>query len=811
MDPNPPAPEGLRTRVALPGTRADRVAVFGLAVLAIILFRKAVFGGQVFFVRDIAMVWYPQVESFVRCVASGSWPLWDMYRGFGQPMLADPSAQIAYPLTWLNLLVRPWHYYTFFAVFHVVGSGCGIYVLARRWGGSRPAAFVSAALWGLSGPLLSLVSLYHHFASAAFLPWVLWTADVALASGRLAHAAACGVVAGVQILAGSADMVAITASAALAQAATFHIRWRRPWLRANRRVLQGALIAVLVALGLSAVLWWPTLELARQSIRWHLPLTNRTTWSLHPIGLVGLFCLVHWGDLPALYDGPALHDLQAPLLYSLYLGGPSVALVAAAFAGAASPRRARFLGCLALAALLIALGRYGGVYDLVVALVPALKILRFPVKWMIVVAFCWALLAGMGFDAWRRLAARDTGAAARAVAGGLGLLSLLALVGALGVARGPALAPLARTLLASAALFGAAALLAWLGIRGVLRRELAALALATLALGELVVRQEDIQPYAPRELLTHHPEVIGRLDTSDYVRLYVYDYSTTVYEGQHEGRSGWGYTLARAPAGVPKAAALLLGVQMYLNPPTAGRWGLFGSYDVDLLGLYPEPRARLVEFLRRAEGRHTHVRLLRMGGVRYALALHRDPWWDDLEPVAAVAGLFREPIQVLRVPDPLPRAHLVGGVRVADGEDALAVLDDPTFDPAREVLLVSGAPRRATDSFAGRSRITRLAPDRVSVEAELSDAGTLVLADGYDPGWQVSVDGQPAPLLRANVVFRGVALSAGRHDVEFVYRPREVVQGLLVSALTALVVLGVAVPWRRGARADAPSAPKPEP
>lgn len=814
MDPSLQAPEGLQRgasrlrreiRITLPGTRADLWAFLGLAALALILFRKAVFAGQVLFVRDIGMVWYPQVESFVRCIAAGSWPLWDVYRGFGQPMLADPSAQIVYPLTWLNLLIRPWHYYTFFAVFHLVGSSCGSYVLARRWGCSRPAAFVAAALWGLSGPLLSLVSLYHHFASAAFLPWVFWTADVALASGRTSHAVACGVVAGFQILAGSADMVAITASAVLAQAATFHVRWRRPWLRTNRGALRGALIAGFIALGLSAALWWPLLDLAMESLRWHLPVKDRTTWSLHPFGLLGLICLVHWGDLPQMFSGySSLRDLQAPLLYSVYLGGPALALVAAAFAGGSSANRSRFLACLGLAALLMALGRYGGVYELATALLPALKILRFPVKWVILVAFSWALLAGMGYDAWRRLADREGKGGALAVVGSPLLLSVLSLIGALGVARGEALAPLATTLLVSAALFGAAALLGWLGVRGAFRGQVAALALAALALGELVMRQEDIQAYAPRELLTNRPEVVGLLDTSDYMRLYVYDYAAGAYEGQHERRSGWGYGLARAPAGFPRAAALLLGVQMYLNPPTAGRWGLYGSYDVDLLGLYPEPRAKLTEFLRRAEARSTHLKLLRMGSVRYALALHRDPWWDDLEPVATLAGLFQQPIQVLRVPDPLPRAYLVGGARVADGEAALALLDDPGFDPAREVVLATGVPRDASDSFAGESRITRLDPDRVRVEAELSEPGYLVLVDSYDPGWRVSVDGRRAPLLRANVAFRGVALPAGRHHLEFVYRPDQVVQGLLASAFTALLALSLAASRRGGTRRAAP-------
>jgi len=65
--------------------------------------------------------------------------------------------------------------------------------------------------------------------------------------------------------------------------------------------------------------------------------------------------------------------------------------------------------------------------------------------------------------------------------------------------------------------------------------------------------------------------------------------------------------------------------------------------------------------------------------------------------------------------------------------------------------------------------------------------------DTYDPGWKVTVDGRPAPLLRANVAFRGVLLPAGRHVVEQVYRPWTVVYGLAASAAALLAGLAVAL------------------
>ena len=49
-----------------------RIAAAGLAAIIVFLFRKTVFGPGVLFIRDVNMVWLPQVETFVRCVASSA-------------------------------------------------------------------------------------------------------------------------------------------------------------------------------------------------------------------------------------------------------------------------------------------------------------------------------------------------------------------------------------------------------------------------------------------------------------------------------------------------------------------------------------------------------------------------------------------------------------------------------------------------------------------------------------------------------------------------------------------------------------------
>jgi uncharacterized membrane protein YfhO len=102
----------------------------------------------------------------------------------------------------------------------------------------------------------------------------------------------------------------------------------------------------------------------------------------------------------------------------------------------------------------------------------------------------------------------------------------------------------------------------------------------------------------------------------------------------------------------------------------------------------------------------------------------------------------------------------------------------------------------------GEARVTSRSSDAVEVEAELARRGVLVLVEAFDPGWVVRVDGQEAPLLRANVLFRGVRLSPGRHVVRFVYRPWTARLGLGLSSAGALATAALGfLGWRARARA----------
>jgi uncharacterized membrane protein YfhO len=90
------------------------------------------------------------------------------------------------------------------------------------------------------------------------------------------------------------------------------------------------------------------------------------------------------------------------------------------------------------------------------------------------------------------------------------------------------------------------------------------------------------------------------------------------------------------------------------------------------------------------------------------------------------------------------------------------------------------------------ARIVSRSPTRVTIAAIAARDGYLVLGESWAPGWQAWVDGRPAPVLRANYVHRAVALSAGRHQVEFRYLPSAFRLGLYISVSAIAVLLALA-------------------
>lgn len=177
--------------------------------------------------------------------------------------------------------------------------------------------------------------------------------------------------------------------------------------------------------------------------------------------------------------------------------------------------------------------------------------------------------------------------------------------------------------------------------------------------------------------------------------------------------------------------------------------------------------------------------LLRAMGATHVAT---DRSWPDGERVHSSG-----PVRFYGLPNAPGRAWIVPEGRRVAAEDTLEAVANPAFDPGVEVVLDVEPPLDSpSQGTSGDWQILSLqdAPNAVTIRASLEAPGTLVLADTWYPGWEATVDGERAELLRANHAFRAVKLDEGSHAIEMAYRPRCVILGRWVS-LTTLVVVTV--------------------
>ena len=172
------------------------------------------------------------------------------------------------------------------------------------------------------------------------------------------------------------------------------------------------------------------------------------------------------------------------------------------------------------------------------------------------------------------------------------------------------------------------------------------------------------------------------------------------------------------------------------------------------------------------------------------------------------------PVKIYRNQNVWPRAFMAGQVVVcSDDATVLKQLHTADFKPQTVFL-----PQTELDKLpvqmqtlifpedSGRQgqavTIVRYEANQVTLRVNNENYGLMVLSDTWFPGWIARVNDNDSPVLRVNHTLRAVALKPGVSHVEFIYRPRSFIMGLILSlsALLAMVTAIIAAglrSWRR--------------
>lgn len=743
-------------------------------------------------------------------LSAGHLPLWNPLVGMGAPLLANYQSALFYPPTWLYFLLAgvggvewmAWGQALVVAA-HLAWSALGMAWLARRLGLGLLAQAVAGLSYGMSGYLVSRAGFFSINATAAWLPWVLASLTTVLEAGQPGERRRSflffTLCLTMQLLSGHAQTTWYTGLLAGLWVIFHWIEMVRSGQ--SRRVISVALVVILAAafaLGLTALQLLPTAEYLSQSPRSAAVdfdyALNYSFWPWHLLTFLA----------PGLFGSPATGDYWGFANYwedAVYIGVlPLLLAFGALFASmrrrhpdpallpGLRPALTWFLWSIFGFSLLLALGSFTPIYPWLYRHIPTFSLFQAPARWMLWAVFALSLLAGIGAERWRRPEKRALYWTRLGTAGAFSIL--------LGAGLGWLfLGQVSPTFVRATAMLGfwclGAGVLSLLApparsdpIAITTRREVPLAwwrwAVVVWVMLDLLVAGWGLNPGGPLALFGPSPTTETIQTLADGGRLFIPDpqeywlkYVRFLRFDTFDPGEDW---MTLRAVQMPNTNLLdTLAVVNNFDPLVPER---FAGWQAMLAEVTPQ----------------VYDQMLRMMDVGVIGTLQRDrPYGVRFQPLPGSERLRWVPCQWVVSSSQEARQRMLSG----ELDFTAQVVLEATAPQANLGLSCASPPQSAQSAPQELALTTDGDPGRLVIDLHAPGAGWLVLSDVWYPGWRAWVDGRPAPILRANYLFRAVEVGAGDRQVVFIYQPLSFWLGLAVSLLSWLVLAGLGFQlWR---------------
>ncbi|MFN2571900.1 MAG: hypothetical protein ABR537_09870 [Gemmatimonadales bacterium] len=712
--------------------------------------------------------------------ASGQLPLWNPMIMGGLPYIAPVThGDVLYPTSFLRWFLSADKVTNLGFVLHYILAGLLTFLFLRRLGVTWAGSSAGGIAYQLSGIMISYVRPGHDgklFVST-MLPLALLALLAALRDRRpwgyplLALAIAlCLLSPHVQT-----TYYLLIASGLFAVYLTFGERVSEP-MRPRLARLGLALAAIVVGFGVAMPQILPFLEYMPHSPRavaYSAAFESSTSYGVPWDHVPGLLLAGFSGESGTYWGSNPLK------LHSEYLGLP-VCVLAILGLGDRRRRLVWWIGGIGVLFLLIALGGATPFYRLWWTVMPYVKKTRAPGMVFFVVAFCNAVLAGLGVA---RIERREGAGHVRAWLIGAGALALLGMIGVFGqlavalaqperIAQARALAPAIRSsALIGAIALAAVALLAFGYLRGRVTALVLALTLPLLVGADLWRDGRRFWLYSgpPRETLYRPDAIVTRLLAEPkpfrVLDLDVYPENTLMAHG---------------------------------IPQVLGYQGNELRYYDELLGGRPGT----------ANGAHfllSSTRLWNLLAVRFVLlsdTVQIPGYHRVLGPVETAAGSRGFLYQADSAP---PYARVVPATIKIEEQAIPPTLSDPRLpDYDRVVFFPLNAPVKSMSSLtawpqpsASRARVTAWDAGKMTIALAPPprDSSNVLIAENWYLDWDVRIDDHAGRVLRGDHALLTIPVGPGTRRLDLTYHSRAFARGKMIALISLLlVVAGFVVP-----------------
>ncbi len=727
--------------------------------------------GQMTIPWDAKAQFLPQLQFLARCFAEAESPFWAPQVFGGHPQIADPQSLIFSPPYLLLALLNPaptaWATdATLYLMLLLSAAAMLIWLTDKGW---HPGAALVAGLSFIFGAAMAWrVQHIGQVMSLAYLPLVLLFLDRALQRRSLMYGAAAGVTAGFLVL--GRDQVALLSVyflIAYLAAAWWQSADRGQFVRTSFRPLGAAAVAGLAVIAVPVLL---TAVIAAQSNRPSIDLEGAGRGSLHPALLLTALAPDVFGSSGHMgeYWGPPSFRWKDTGLYiaqnmgQMYIGAlPAVLLIWGMFTGILWGREIRVVTIALVFALLYGLGWYTPVFKIMHAIVPGVDLYRRPADAVFVIGFFASVLAGYACHCVLNGAPRAIAHWRRALVFAVPVAAFAAMIG-LAIHHGkladawPAIAVPALLVLTAAA-----------GLWFITAKQITSPVLITAVIAAFMA-VDLAYSNGPGGATALPPQTFDVLDPktgNDTIALLKQKTAQSRSATRRDRVEIAGFGFHWPNASLTHDLDNTLGynpLRLGLYTRATGAGDTVGLPEQKGFSpLFPSYRSRLADLL----------------GLRFiATSIPIEDIDKSLKPGEVTLLAKTKDGFVYENPRALPRVLFASQSVQVDFEALLASGQWPDADPSQTVSLQQAGAGRA--EAGGTARIQSYHNTEVVVHSDSPAGGWVVLNDVWQPWWFATVDGQPAPLLRANVLFRAVAVPPGQHTVVFKFTP---LRGALVQ------------------------------
>ncbi|MGZ3692654.1 MAG: hypothetical protein ACXWQO_00170 [Bdellovibrionota bacterium] len=747
----------------------------GVFFLTLPFYRIIYFSDRALYYRDLIRDLLVQKSIWAEAVRHGEGiPYWNHFALGGTPFLAMNVGAPLHPLNALFLFFpqseigRALSLYLFS---HYVLFYWGAYLLLRRLGTSRLVGTLAASAGAMSGYLVSAHSLGHVLASSVAVPWSLLFLLKYKQAGRLSFFLLAGAAVAWPIYAGDPQFSLVLA--------VISVVWLSFQKKSILRKLSEVIAFGLLSLMAAAAQLLPTLELALSSARNEQSLSEIMQFSFHPIRLAETFFPLFFGNRIGNEEFWAENlvnfPYKNPFIFSTY---PGAMILFGFFYFISAPRlRQRTSGELALLlcipfGFILAFGIFSFIplYEILLNLIPAFKIFRYPERLLFWPTFAIWLLAS---------------------------LSINEILNSLSMPMRPIFRLILGIFLATSLLGIMATYCKWVAVPAFALHGLLSTAGSLALLWAALEFSVPKRPYFLFALLLLHP-----LDLFFHQSALVWDQSKYTADGkryrlvnelkadldkrQEEIRHGASFRFSseRLPAYMYSAASMDHAVFTTFNclenlaPNTAG---LFGIEDISgYFSLLSKERNKFSEFAVRGQAGALDLRFYYdLMSVNYL------PSRDANQQIVLTKNSSAQPY--LFSPE-----HLFAAKSF---DEALNLLRNDKFRSNRDAIVEWDLPASEQEFKAGNFLIQSRTGREINFDYfPGSSAEKLILInEGFDPHWRAQINGKNTEIFRVNAWAMGIlpknTKSGESLNITFQYRNPWIYLGFFLTALWLMALL----------------------